>query len=134
MDASRTAKGELIFKRTAFLGELHFTSAINAVSNPVMPRVFFLTGHGEHSPTNTGSAGYTKCLRLLTDLGAVTSTLQLNRDTDIPAACRLLVLAGPITKIDPTEIIKLERYLQNGGRMLVLRGGRGGGRGRWRKS
>ena len=120
MDASRTAKGELVFKRTAFLGELHFTSAINAVSNPVMPRVFFLTGHGEHSPTNTGSAGYTKCLRLLTDLGAVTSTIQLNRDTDIPTACRLLVLAGPITKIDPTEIRKLERYLQNGGRMLVL--------------
>ena len=120
MDASRTVKGELVFKRTAFLGELHFTSAINAVSNPVMPRVFFLTGHGEHSPTNTGSAGYTKCLRLLTDLGAVTSTIQLNRDTDIPTACRLLVLAGPVTKIDPTEIRKLERYLQNGGRMLVL--------------
>ncbi len=120
MDASHTAKGELVFKRTAFLGELHFTSAINAVSNPVMPRVFFLTGHGEHSPTNTGSAGYTKCLRLLTDLGAVTSTIQLNRDTDIPTVCRLLVLAGPVTKIDPTEIRKLERYLQNGGRMLVL--------------
>ncbi len=121
MDAvGRTAKGELVFKRTAFLGEMHFTSAINAVSNPVMPKVYFLTGHGEHSPTNTGSAGYTKCLRLLTDLGAVAAPLQLNRDTGIPTDCRLIVLAGPSTEIDRTERAKLNQYLQNGGRMLVL--------------
>jgi ABC-type uncharacterized transport system involved in gliding motility auxiliary subunit len=121
MDVSgRTPKGELVFKRTAFLGELHFTSAINAVSNPVVPQVYFLTGHGEHSPTNTGSAGYTKCLRLLTDLGAVASPLQLNRNTGIPTDCRLLVLAGPRTEIGSTERTKLEQYLQNGGRMMVL--------------
>jgi ABC-type uncharacterized transport system involved in gliding motility auxiliary subunit len=121
MDATgRTAKGELVFKRTAFLGELHFTSAINVVSNPVVPRVYFLTGHGEHSATNTGSAGYAKCHRLLKDLGAVVAPLRLNQNTSVPTDCRLLVLAGPQTEIAPTELAKLKQYLENGGRMLLL--------------
>ncbi len=120
--AGRTPEGQLIFKRTAFLGELHFTSAINAVSNPVIPRVYFLTGHGEHSVTNSGNAGYAKCGRLLADLGAAAATLRLSQHTGIPADCRLLVIAGPRTDLDPTERSKVERYLENGGRLLLLLG------------
>jgi hypothetical protein len=108
-------------KRKAFHGERLFTSAILTVADPTPARVYFLTGHGEHDPRGSSNQrDYGKFATLLREGSMVLAGLSLNGTNEVPADCQLLVLGGPISRVDPEEQEKLDRYLNQGGRMLVL--------------
>jgi hypothetical protein len=47
-------------------------------------------------------------------------TLTLIGTNQIPADCSVLIIAGPQTSLIPEELTKIEGYLNNGGRTLVL--------------
>jgi ABC-type uncharacterized transport system involved in gliding motility auxiliary subunit len=42
------------------------------------------------------------------------------RTNDIPSDCQLLVIAGPRYAIPPDELQRIDQYLKNGGRALIL--------------
>lgn len=108
-------------KRKSFTGESFFTSAILTLIESRQLSACYLVGHNEHDPqTATTPAGYGKLVLLLRGNNISTSLLPLTGTNEVPADCSLLVIAGPVTPLHPNEIEKLNRYLNRGGRALVL--------------
>jgi ABC-2 type transport system permease protein len=116
-------------RRSAFKGELLFTSDIYAVSHPQALKTYFLTGHRENNPGNSsgepenlGPAGYSKLAAILKqELDSDWDVLSLQGSNDIPHDCQLLIVAGPRQgEFLPEETNKIAAYLKNGGRLLAL--------------
>ena len=107
-------------ERSDFLGERLFTSALLAVSNSEQPTVYCLTGHGEHSITNLNSSGYGEFGQLLGEMNTRVRDLSLQQQKTVPGDCRLLIIPGPKTELNLEEQRSLNRYLDKGGRLLVL--------------
>lgn len=108
-------------RRTHFKGELMFTSAIVGLVNAKPLKAYFLQGHGEHRSDNDDPLmGYSKFAGVLREGTIQTETLTLLGSTEVPADCHLLIIPGPTDPFLNEELEKIERYLKQGGRMLVL--------------
>lgn len=115
-------------RRSAFRGEMFFTSAILSVTFPRPLKTYFLYGHGEHSPgggdetVSKSGADYSKFAGILKDeADSDWQMLTLQGTNGVPADCQLLVIAGPSrTQLLPAEISKIDDYLKQGGRLLAL--------------
>jgi len=108
-------------KRTAFKGEALFTSAIAGLLEARPPTAYLLQGHGEHSPSDDDAkSGYSVFSRFLEQKNITVKTLRLQGGGDIPEDCQLLVVAGPQDALDRTELEKVGKYLNQGGRMFGL--------------
>jgi hypothetical protein len=118
-------------RRSAFLGELHFTSDIYALTHPQGLKTYFLSGHGENNPgdpvtsgepENLGQTGYSKLAGILrNECDSAWDRLSLLGTNDIPRDCQLLIVAGPrAVEFLPGEVDKIAAYLKNGGRLLAL--------------
>lgn len=115
-------------RRSAFRGEMFFTSAILSVTFPRPLKTYFLYGHGEHSPgaeeetESKSSADYTKFASILKDeADSDWQRLSLQGTNGVPADCQLLVVAGPQrARLLPEEVSKIDDYLKQGGRLLAL--------------
>jgi ABC-2 type transport system permease protein len=129
-DYSDLAAGRSKFvRRSAFLGELHFTSDIYALSHPQALKTYFLTGHRENNPGDPsgepeklGDTGYSKLAAILKDeCDSPWDRLSLMGTNEIPHDCQLLIVAGPrAIEFLPEEVDKITAYLKNGGRLLAL--------------
>jgi hypothetical protein len=107
-------------KPVAFRGEMAFTSALLAVTSAKPLKAYFLTGHGEHRIDDaTGEMGYAKFAAVLLQNHVITESLSLLTSA-VPADCNLLVIAGPATPLPQIELDRIERYLNEGGRLLAL--------------
>jgi hypothetical protein len=121
-DYNAVLRGQEV-KRTGFKGEQLFTSAVFTLIDNRSSRVYFLQGHGEHDPTDEDdSGGYTRFARVLQESQITVSKLEpaalLNGE--IPGDCQLLVVANPVRSLAPAELEKMDKYLNQGGRLLVL--------------
>jgi hypothetical protein len=122
-----TGRSKMV-RRSAFKGELLFTSDIYAVSHPQALKSYFLAGHGENDPgqpsgeqENLGSFGYSKLASILKEeIDSDWDRLTLAGTNDIPRDCQLLIVAGPKGDFLPEEVNKIAAYLKNGGRLLAL--------------
>ncbi|MCZ7635639.1 MAG: GldG family protein [Verrucomicrobia bacterium] len=120
-DVASLLAGEREVRRVAFKGEPLFTHAIAALLDTQSPVACFLRGHGEHDPASDEKLlGYSRFAGLLRQKGIEVQTLELLGNTEVPEACRLLVIAGPRSPLDPLELERLTRYVQRGGRVLAL--------------
>ncbi len=108
--------------RTHFKGEMLFTSAIYGVALQRSPRAYFLIGHDEHSPQDESQEeGYSKfALILQNENNFELAPLDLTASKEVPADCNLLIIAGPYTTIDEEQAARIQRYLDQGGRLLVM--------------
>ncbi len=110
-------------RRNAFKGELLFSSAIFAVTDSRKTKAYFVYGHGENDPENSGhDQGYAKFAAILKDQSNIDwEKLSLFGTNDLPADCNLLIIAGPSkARFDEAELAKIENYLKQGRRLLVL--------------
>jgi hypothetical protein len=111
----------MVRKATHFIGETAFTATLLDVTSSKRLAVYFLKGHGEHSPDNDDKVnGYTKFLAVLKQNYLQVDSLALMGTNAVPADCNLLIIAGPTTPIPPEELAKIEQYLSQGGRLLCL--------------
>jgi hypothetical protein len=112
---------EFIRKPAAFEGEKAFTAALLAVTNPKPLVAYVLQDHGEH-PFDSGDQnyGYLKLNALLYQNYIQVHPLSLLGTNVVPLDCHLLILAGPQVPIPEPELEKIDQYLTQGGRMLVL--------------
>src|SRR5258708_6262202 len=112
---------ELFKKPIEFLGEKMFTSALLAVTNPKPLKACFLKGHGEHPlGSDNPDYGYLKFAALLEQNYIRPEPLELLGTNGVPMDCNLLVIAGPRTSIPDFELAKIDQYLSQGGRLLML--------------
>lgn len=105
---------------TAFKGEEAFTGAVLELVEQRKPKVLFTTGHGERGLDDPAGSGLSKVRELLgaenLDLESWSSLGQ----GAVPAGTDLVVVAGPRVALLPPELAALSRYLDGGGRMLVM--------------
>ncbi|MBI1176443.1 hypothetical protein GC207_03285 [bacterium] len=105
----------------AFKGELMFSSAIADVISTRQQKAYFLTNHDEHNPSSTeAQQGYASFADLLRENNVRFDVLNLGVAGEIPRDCDLLIIPGPQKKFLPTELDRIEQYLNQGGRMLVM--------------
>ncbi len=121
-DTSKLLSGQSqTVKRKSFTGEAFFTSAILTLVESRRLHAYFLSGHDEHDPQTAGSpTGYGKLTMLLQANGMAASMLPLIGTNEIPADCSVLIVAGPRLPVTANEQEKLNRYLNQGGRVLML--------------
>jgi ABC-type uncharacterized transport system involved in gliding motility auxiliary subunit len=107
-------------RRTGFRGEQMFTSAILNVTQTKPVHVYFLQGHGEHNLSDE-SQGYSRFARMLENNNMTVRLLRpLVGTNEIPADCGLLIAGGPLQRFEQDELVRIDRYLARGGRMLAL--------------
>ena len=108
-------------KPTAFLGETLFTAALLDVTNPKPMKAYFLRGHGEHQiDSGDQNIGYLKFASILQQNYIQVQTLSLLGTNQVPMDCNLLVIAGPTGPIPDFELEKIDQYLNQGGRLLLM--------------
>ncbi len=108
---------------TAFKGEEQFTSAILSLVETEVPKIYFVTGHGEAGLAAVGTGALAQ--RSLTVLADA-----LRRDNmeaadisllsgEVPSDADVIVIVGPTTAYTEAEIEALGGFLDDGGRLLV---------------
>ncbi len=100
------------------------TSALMEVSSSqVKNEVCFTTGHGENSTYGDDPrASMTLWNEALKTEGYKSKSISLLENPEIPASCRVVVVAGPEKDFVPQEIESLRKYFDDGGLGMVLLG------------
>lgn len=100
--------------------EESLTNAILKVIKDEKKTIYFLEGHGERDPDNTGNQGYSAAKQALEKDGFAVQKLLLLQTAKVPADADALVIAGPEKPVHPQEQKNLEDFLDNGGSILLL--------------
>jgi ABC-type uncharacterized transport system involved in gliding motility auxiliary subunit len=123
LEETRNEKQERIVQRrvTGFLGEMAFNLALLDVTNPKPFNACYLIGHGEHSLESADQRlGYLKFSSVLAQNNIRVTPLSLLGTNAVPSDCHLLIIAGPATSIPEIELQKIDKFLNEGGRLLAL--------------
>lgn len=104
-----------------FKGESQITSALLALAEAKKPKILFTTGHGEEPLSQAQDLRSLSQARDLLgkDNFEIEEWSSLGQ-TEVPTGTDLLVVAGPTTNFLPPELETFSRYLDAGGRMLLL--------------
>lgn len=103
-----------------FFGEKIFTAMLLSLQNPQPLKGYFLQGHGEPSLDDNGNFGYLKFGATLEQNYITLTNLELLGDRTVPMDCNLLIIAGPAALFSEMELQKIDQYLTQGGRLLIL--------------
>ena len=104
----------------SFKAEQELTSAILSVTETESLKICFLTGHGEWSVDRYDERGIGHIESLLRRDNYGIESFSLGDRKKIPAACRLVVIAGPERPYTETEANKIEKYFTGGGNLLIF--------------
>jgi ABC-type uncharacterized transport system involved in gliding motility auxiliary subunit len=102
------------------LTEENLTSAILKVTQSQTKTACFVTGHGEKSTADTEEHGYSTVAEGLKKEGDATKDINLVQADAVPADCSLLVIAGPTKPFFPQEDQIVSKYLDAGGKALIM--------------
>jgi gliding motility-associatede transport system auxiliary component len=115
-----TKDKQIEFGPVAFRGEMAFTATLLAITNPKPFTAYYLMGHGEPSPVDSGENGYMKFGAILGENYVRLAPLALAGESSVPSDCNLLIIAGPRQRFPDSELAKIEHYIAQGGRLLVM--------------
>lgn len=100
--------------------EEDITTAILKVTQDKVKTICFVEGHGEGSLTDDGEHGYAKADAGLKREGYATKSVNLVKDGGVPSDCDVVVVAGAQEAFFPAEVASLQKYLEGGGKLMVL--------------
>ncbi|MBI4413379.1 MAG: GldG family protein [candidate division NC10 bacterium] len=100
--------------------EEKLTNALLKLTREGKRVVYFLQGHGEGELSNTDRPGFSQARDAIQGANYEVKELLLLRERDVPENAAVLVVAGPKRDPLPSELTALERYVQRGGKLLVL--------------
>jgi ABC-type uncharacterized transport system involved in gliding motility auxiliary subunit len=121
-----TSYGTTVFeantKRQRVVGssEGELISGLVKVTRGEPKKIYFLIGHGEADPNSTDQAGYSQTKEALEAENYAVLTLNLVSAAKVPDDASAVVLAGPTSALQPSELKALTDYLDKGGKALVL--------------
>ena len=124
--AQVTRDGTIVLKQAGrseqltYAEEQEFTSALIRLSNPGTRAVYFLIGHGEYNPDDTGDQSFSQAKAALTAKNYTVSTLNLLATRVIPDDALALIVAGADKPISQEEIDLIKAYLDAGGALVYL--------------
>jgi ABC-type uncharacterized transport system involved in gliding motility auxiliary subunit len=82
--------------------------------------IYFVQGHGERNLESTDREGYDRFRKSLETENYQVQSLLLMQKMAIPADCSILVVAGPQNDYLPQEVDAIKKYLEGGGRALLM--------------
>ena len=104
-------------------GERICASAIRRLTaNPRHRNIYWTIGHGEARFDEYGVFGMSDIARELARDGYRNQSLDLASAEQVPGNCAMIVVAGAKDSFSRVELGRLESYLREGGRLLVLTG------------
>lgn len=98
---------------TYFNGEGALVGAVKYVTSSVLPKVYYLTGHGEE----TLEANYTAAVK---NQNIDLAELSLLKAEAVPEDADAIMIFGPTRDISTDELEKLQSYTEAGGSLLVM--------------
>lgn len=102
--------------------------AVRSLVTPLQYKdVCWTVGHGEAAFGDYGDVGMSDIARELAREGYRNVAVDLSAESPIPADCALLVVAGAKDDFSRAELGRIDAYLRDGGRLLVLLGRPGTG-------
>lgn len=118
--------GTTIFKcgdqetRITSTTEEDITNSIIKITRERKKIIYFTKGHGEKSFEDSSERGYSQIKTSLENLGYTVKEIVLAEEPSIPNDCSLLIIAGPEKDFLRGELEGIERFLKDGGRLLLL--------------
>ncbi|MBW2038918.1 MAG: GldG family protein [Deltaproteobacteria bacterium] len=109
-------KEEKVFDLT----EESFTNAIIRATREGRKIIYFLQGHGEHALDDVQRSGYSLVKRTIEDQNYKVKTLLLLREKGVPQDAAVLVIGGPQKDLLPLEIEDIKKYVERGGKLLIM--------------
>lgn len=109
-------------------GESVLDRALRTVTSPRTPQLCFTRGHGESehdSLTGSGGSELTAALRrenMTVRALAHAADLQALSQAPGNTSCDAVIISGPERAFLPDEVAALDRYIEQGGRLLALSG------------
>src|SRR5207244_7465758 len=100
--------------------EQDITNAIIKVTRDAVKTVCFVEGHSEKSLASGEQDGLQGGDKALKSEGYQTKTVNLVSSGEVPSDCSVLVDAGPKQALFPQEAGFISKYLDGGGRALLL--------------
>jgi hypothetical protein len=100
--------------------EEQLTNALVALADDRVVRGYFLAGHGERELNDTLPAGLSRLAEALRVEGIEAVPLPLDQLADVPDDAALVAVVGPQSAVPDAEEQKLLRYLERGGRLLLM--------------
>jgi len=104
----------------SFVSEQQITAAMLRLISPEERVVYFLTGHGEYSPEDSGDQAYTQVKRTLESKNYTVNLLNLLSANSIPADADVLVVAGPRKPVSSAEVDLIKQFAENGGALVAM--------------
>ena len=114
VEAEKGAKGALA------LSEEKLTNALLKVIRGASKTVYFLEGHGEADIDSSQLNGYGRLRSALENQAFAVKPLFLARSPQVPSDCSVLIIAGPGSEPLPDEMTAIGKYLERGGKVLLL--------------
>ncbi len=100
--------------------EQDITNALLKVTENTVKTICFITGHGEKSIDSAEADGYQDVKQELVKEAYQVKTVNLVTTGQVPAECTAVVEAGPARALFPQETAMIGKYLEGGGRALIL--------------
>ncbi|MCX7918409.1 MAG: GldG family protein [bacterium] len=100
--------------------ERDFTAALLKLTKLGKNKIYFISGHGEHSLDAYNEDGYSQLKEALLNENYLVNTLSLTQMTTIPADAAVIVIGGPKKELLANEVQLLSAYLKSGGKSLIL--------------
>ena len=82
--------------------------------------VCFVQGSGEHQIDDSDRSGYSRFKDLLGKENYQAKSIDLLQKAEVPNDCTVLVVAGPTRDYQHPEVDALRKYVENGGRALLM--------------
>lgn len=103
------------------IDEEEITNGLLKLTRQTDRALCFVTGHGEHSPRDASDrTGYSEVAKALENEHFEIRTLGTIPREGVPDGCTVVILAGPSRDFLPGEQDLLARYLDGGGRVLLM--------------
>lgn len=92
----------------------------NLMTPPQRRNIYWTIGHGENRFDEFGAFGMSDIARDVSQEGYRNLSIDLGDDKPVPSDCASIVIAGPRDDFSRSELGRLDAYLREGGRLLVL--------------
>ena len=100
--------------------EENITNALLKLTRKEQKKVYFLTGHGEHSISADTRDGFSNARSALEKDLYVIAEFNLLQQQDIPADATAVIIAGPKKIIPEREREIIKKYLARGGKVMLM--------------
>jgi ABC-type uncharacterized transport system involved in gliding motility auxiliary subunit len=113
---------QIVPKEKAFHGEYAIATALLNLLEDQHAKVYLTAGHGELDPENPDKDGFQYARASLREEKTIVERLFLLEVDKVPADASSIVIAGPTEPFDTQEVVKIEKFIEGGGGLLLCLG------------